>query len=214
MSGSDRDTPAARYPTDVDVRAHTEGRNRVTAGFRLVLAVPQIIIVGGLSAVGVGYGGLRTAGALAAAAFTMAFISWFAIVFTGAQPRGLWDFAVFYLRWWVRVAAYLALLRDEYPPFGEGEYPTSCDVDPPAGGRDRWSVGLRLIYVIPQAVVLFFVNIGWLVTTVIAWFAIVFSGSYPEDLYRFGVGALRWNARVQSYVLLVTDAYPPFRLAP
>lgn len=118
------------------------------------------------------------------------------------------------MRWLIRVSAYLALLRDEYPPFGEGPYASEYQVAYPDKDRDRWSVGLRLIYAIPQVVVLLFVNIAWLVTTVIAWFAIVFTGRFPESLYEFGVGALRWNVRVQSYVLLLRDEYPPFRLAP
>jgi hypothetical protein len=71
-------------------------------------------------------------------------------------------------------------------------------------------VGLRLIYVIPHAVVLFFLNIAWIVTTVIAWFAILFTGSYPTGLYRFGVGVMRWQVRVEAYVLLMRDEYPPF----
>jgi hypothetical protein len=75
-------------------------------------------------------------------------------------------------------------------------------------------VGLRLVYVIPHAVALLFVNVAWFVTSVVAWFAILFTGDYPEGLYRFGVGAMRWNVRVESYVLLMRDEYPPFRLSP
>jgi hypothetical protein len=75
-------------------------------------------------------------------------------------------------------------------------------------------VGLRLIYAIPHIIVLIFINIGWLVTTIIAWFAILFTGAYPEGLYGFAVGAMRWNARVQSYLLLLRDEYPPFSMQP
>jgi len=200
------------YPVIFEVEPQLTSRNRVTTAFRLILGVPHIIVIGGLSGVGFGFAGLRTAGALATAAFTMAFISWFAIVFAHKHPRGLWDFATYYLRWWVRASAYLTLLRDDYPPFGDGDYPTTFDVSYPEGERDRLSVGLRLIYVIPHAVVLFFVNFAWFVTTVIAWFSILFSGKYPKGLYEFGVGAMRWNVRVQAYVLLLRDEYPPFSL--
>ena len=103
-------------------------------------------------------------------------------------------------------------MRDDYPPFGDEPYPTTYGVTYPTGERDRLSVGLRLIYVIPHLVVLIFVNIAWTVTTIIAWFAILFTGAYPEGLYRFAVGAMRWNARVQSYLLLLRDEYPPFSL--
>jgi hypothetical protein len=188
-------------------------RNRLTSGFRLILGIPHIIVIGGLS-VGFGIGGLRGAGALAAAAFTMAVIAWFAVVFTGSEPPGLWDFIAYYMRWRVRAGAYLALLRDDYPPFGEGAYPTTYEILRPEGPRNRVSVGLRLIYVIPHAVVLLFVNLAWFVTSVIAWLAILFTGAYPEGLYRFGVGAMRWNVRVESYALLMRDEYPPFRLGP
>jgi hypothetical protein len=201
------------YQVGFDVEPQLAGRNRLTSAFRLVLGVPHIIVIGGIS-VGIGVGGLRGAGALAAAAFTMAVIAWFAIVFTGYEPPGLWDFTAYYMRWRVRAGAYLALLRDDYPPFGDAPYPTTYELSRPDGDRNRVSVGLRLIYVIPHAVVLFFVNIGWVVTTVIAWFAILFTGAYPPGLYSFGVGAMRWNIRVESYVLLMRDEYPPFRLSP
>lgn len=195
------------YPVELDVQTQLAGRNRLTTGFRLILGVPQFIIVGGG---GNNYG----PSALTGAASAMAFISWFAVVFTGEQPRGLWDFTTYYMRWWARVTAYAALLRDDYPPFGDEPYPITYAVTYPAGGRNRLSVGLRLIYAIPHLLVLIFINIAWLVTTVIAWFAILFTGSHPEGLYRFGVGALRWNARVQSYLLLLRDEYPPFSLQP
>jgi hypothetical protein len=203
----------APYPIAFHVEAQLTDRNRLTTAFRVILGVPHILIIGGVG-VGLGIGGIRGSGALSAAAFVMAIIAWFAIVFTGEHPRGLWDFAAFYMRWRVRAGAYLALLRDDYPPFGDGDYPTTYQVDYPVGDRDRVSVGLRLIYVIPHAIVLFFLNIAWLVTSVMAWFAILFTGAYPESLYHFGVGVMRWNVRVESFVLLMRDEYPPFRLAP
>jgi Domain of unknown function (DUF4389) len=66
---------------------------------------------------------------------------------------------------------------------------------------------------IPHLAVLTFVNLAWTVTTIIAWFAILFTGAYPAGLSRFAVGAMRWNTRVQSYLLLLRDAHPPFSLA-
>jgi Domain of unknown function (DUF4389) len=192
------------YPVEFDVEPQLTDRNRLTTGFRLILGIPQFIIVGGFSSYG--------PSALTAAASAMAFISWFAVLFTGEEPRGLWDFTTYYMRWWVRVTAYAALLRDDYPPFGDEPYPTTYEVAFPAEGRNRVSVGLRLIYAIPHIVVLIFVDIAWTVTTIIAWFAILFTGAYPRGLYRFAVGAMRWNARVQSYLLLLRDEYPPFSL--
>jgi hypothetical protein len=71
-------------------------------------------------------------------------------------------------------------------------------------------VGLRLIYAIPQLIVLFFLGIAWAITIIIAWFAILFTGRYPENLYTFGVGHMRWSLRVETYPLLMRDEYPPF----
>lgn len=73
-------------------------------------------------------------------------------------------------------------------------------------------MGLRLIYAIPHLFALFFLGIAWVVTAIIGWFAILFTGSYPEGLYDFGAGYLRWAMRVQAYLLLMRDEYPPFRL--
>jgi hypothetical protein len=92
-----------------------------------------------------------------------------------------------------------------------GEYPAALDVDPPAQ-QDRLSVLLRLLFVIPHIVLLAFVGIASAVVTLLAWFAIVITGRYPEGMLRFSVGALRWSTRVQAYIALLTDRYPPFSL--
>jgi hypothetical protein len=106
----------------------------------------------------------------------------------------------------------MALLRDEYPPFGDGEYPVQAQFKSVTEDRDRLSVAFRLLLVIPHAIVLFFVFIAWLITAVIGWFAILFTGTYPEGLWRFGVAVQRWSLRVEAYLLLLHDEYPPFGL--
>lgn len=214
---------SSSYPVTYEVEPQLADRNRLTVAFRIILAIPHAVLVGtpgfGITSVGgrlSGKGGNYAAGGngglLSVVAFVMAVISWFAIVFTGKQPKGLWDFNLFYLKWRARAISYMALLRDEYPPFGNGEYPAELDVGEFQETRDRLSVGLRLLYVIPHAIVLFFIGIAWVVTVIIAWFAILFTGAYPEGLYKFGVGYLRWSLRVEAYLLLMQDAYPPFSL--
>lgn len=191
-------------------------------GFRLILAIPHILLVGTPGGVGGLPGGrvfswfpfaaVAGNGVLGLVAFMVAVISWFAIVFTRKHPRGLWDLTSMYMRWRTKAVAYIALLRDEYPPFGEGDYPVSFETSYPEIDRDRWSVGLRLIYVIPHAIIVFLLGIGWLFTTILAWFAILLTGDYPQGLYSFGVGVMRWSIRVEAYVLLMRDEYPPFSL--
>ena len=214
---------ASAYPVTYAVEAPTEERNRLTVAFRIILAIPHALLVGtpggvgGLPSAGLQSGTSWVAnvfynGALGLVAGVMAIVSWFAIVFTGKQPRGLWDLIGFYLRWRSKAVSYMALLRDEYPPFGEGDYPVQFNLGEFPEIRDRLSVGLRLIYAIPHIIVLIFIEIAWVVTAIIGWFAILLTGSYPEGLYRFAVGYLRWSLRVEAYVLLVQDKYPPFSL--
>src|SRR5205807_5351239 len=155
-------------------------------------AIPHLILVGA-AGVGFGFGWMSSGGVLGTVAGVMAIIVWFAIVFGSTHPRGLWDFCAFYMRWRARAVPYAMLLRDEYPPFGEGQYPTTFDVSVPEGPRDRLSVGLRIFYAIPHVFVLIFLNLAWGLTSIVAWFAILFTGNYPEGLSVFGVGVLRWS---------------------
>jgi hypothetical protein len=218
----------ARYPVEYDVEPQLTDRNRLTVAFRIILAIPHAILVGtpGFAIGGGGFfwwrdeGPQRFAtgfggdGLIGIAAGVAAIIAWFAILFTRKHPRGIWDFTHYFMRWRTKAIAYMALLRDEYPPFGDGEYPVTYRVEYPEEPRNLWSVGLRIIYAIPHIIVLFFLGIAWFITAVIAWFAILFTGSYPEGLYRFAVGYLRWTVRVETYLYLMRDEYPPFSLEP
>jgi hypothetical protein len=152
-------------------------------------------------------------GLLGAVAFFLAIITWFTILIAGAHIVGIRQFQSFYLRWRVRALAYLMLLRDEYPPFGDSPYPASIDIIEPAGSRDRVTVAFRILLAIPHFIVLFFVLLAWCVMTVVAWFIILFTAGYPQGMYDFGVGALRWMLRVEGYMLLLVDEYPPFSLS-
>ena len=204
------------YPVDVNVAPAYADRNRLTTFFRLLLAIPHIILVGG-AGFAFGYNtDNRSAsgegGLLGAVAVFMAIVSWFTLVIAGTHITGIRQFTAFYLRWRVRAVSYLMLLEDPYPPFGDAPYRASIEILEPLAARDRLSIALRLIYVIPHAIVLFFLMIAWCFTTIAAWFVILFTGAYPKALYDFGVGAMRWRLRVEAYMLLMVDDYPPFSL--
>src|SRR5437773_1946749 len=109
------------YPVSVTVEPHMTGRNRLTVAFRLFLAIPHLLLVGGI---GLGFAlhsgrsdtsatsfGGET-GLLGAVAYLLAIISWFTIVFTAQHITGIRQFTIFYLRWRVRSLAYLMLLQD------------------------------------------------------------------------------------------------------
>ncbi|HWK90473.1 MAG TPA: DUF4389 domain-containing protein, partial [Longimicrobium sp.] len=100
----------------------------------------------------------------------------------------------------------------EYPPFGDEPYPAELVVDVPDAPRDRASVAFRIFLAIPHLVALWALGIAWCLVTFIAWLAILFTGEHPDGLYQFSLGVLRWNTRVEAYLLLLHDEYPPFSL--
>ena len=208
----------AQFATTIHVHRKLDARDRLTVAFRPILALPHALLVGApmtVSIMNVAYddSGIRpwiSGGALGALAATAALISWFAILFTGEYPSGLYSLAELYLRWRVRAIAYMALLTDEYPPFGEGLYPAELVLARAPLRRNRPSVAFRLLLALPHLIAIALFGIVWLCAIVGSWFAILFTGRMPEALYRFGVGMLRWTTRVEGYVLLLYDDYPPF----
>jgi hypothetical protein len=196
------------YPVSITIERPSEPRDRLTTAFRPILAIPHAILVGPvfwMFRVG-------SVGLLGAAAYFLAIVSWFTLLIAGEHLPGIRDFALYYLRWRTRAVAYMALLVDLYPPFGDGAYPATIAVVDPSLPRDRPTIAVRLLLAVPHFVLLFFLLIGWLVTSVIAWFAIIFTGSYPPSLYPYGVGVMQWMLRLEAYLLLLVDEYPPFTL--
>jgi uncharacterized protein DUF4389 len=210
----------APHPLHVDVDPALRERNRLTVAFRLILAFPHFLLVGAPVALAVTWSGTTDGvtgndwtiggGVLGAVAVVCALIAWFAILFTGRYPDGLRALVTYYLRWRVRASAYAALLRDDYPPFGEARYPAQLVLDTTPTERNRLSVAFRPILLIPQAIVVCLLGIAWLFVTIVAWFAILFTGEYPSGMYRFATSVLQWTTRVEAYALLLHDEYPPF----
>lgn len=215
-----QETPV--YPVGIGLAAATEDRNRLTVAFRFFLALPHIILVGGpvVAVASTSWGSDDSwimgwgsgAGVLGVVAACAAVIAWFAILFTREHPEGLWKLAAYYMRWRVRATAYLTLLRDEYPPFGDEAYPAELVLTRPEGPRDRVTVALRWLLAIPHLLVLWLLSLAWGLTTAVAWVVILFTGRYPETLYGFAIGVFAWSVRVEAYLLLLRDEYPPFTL--
>ena len=210
---------AAPYATTIRVDPTLHTRDRLSVAFRPILALPHALLVGGpitISVVNIAYEDgdvvpwISGGGALGAVAAVVALIAWFAILFTGAYPSGLYSLAELYLRWRVRAIAYMALLVDEYPPFGEGPYPAELVLAPPRSPRHRASVGFRLILALPHLIAIALFGMAWLVAIVASWVFILFTGRMPAPLHAFGTGMLRWTTRVEGYLLLLYDEYPPF----
>ncbi len=205
------------YPVSITIEPRLADRNRLTSAFRLILAIPHLIIVG---SVGLGLAvrsgradstslGSET-GLLGGVVWILAIVSWVTIVIGGEHINAIRRFTRFYLRWRVRALAYTMLLEDQYPPLGDAPYPTTLTLGDPAGERNRLTVGFRIFLAIPHFIVLVFLMVAWWVTAVVSWVLILIDRRYPQGLYNFGVGALQWLVRVEAYMLLMTDEYPPF----
>jgi len=147
-------------------------------------------------------------------------VSWVVILFTGALPEGLANIQVMIIRYSVRAYVYAAFLKEEYPPFTFDMTPADpgndarvrVDIAPQLANRNRLTVAFRIILVIPQVIVLFLLALANFVAVLIAFFAVLFTGSWPAGLRDFVLGVMRWGVRVQAYSWLLTDEYPPFAL--
>ncbi|MGP0032785.1 MAG: DUF4389 domain-containing protein [Acidimicrobiales bacterium] len=146
-------------------------------------------------------------------------ISFFAILFTGKMPEGLFGFNAMVLRYQWRVASYAAFMREPYPEFAfpmEPEDPATEAARVSLQPSPRLSRGLifvKWLLAVPHYIVLFFLFIAAYIAIIIAFFAVIITGTWPAGMRDFVVGVMRWAARVNMYILLMTDRYPPFTLA-
>jgi hypothetical protein len=106
-------------------------------------------------------------------------------------------------------------MDDKYPSTDEHQS-VHLEYQYPDAARDlnRWLPLVKWLLAIPHYIVLFFLDIAVVVVVIVTWFAILFTGRYPRAIFDFVEGVIRWHNRVIGYALtLVTDQYPPFRLA-
>lgn len=191
----------ADYPVRLTFEYPDRPLNRVTTAFRLVLALPIIVLLYLLS-----WG--RNSGVLTLPVALM-------LLFRRKYPHWWFEWHLQLARFETRACAYLLLLDDRYPSTDD-EQGVHLDIDEPdATALNRWLPLVKWLLAIPHVVVLAFLFVGVIGATIAAWFAILFTGRYPRRLFGYVEGVLRWASRVQGYaVTLVTDQYPPFRLRP
>ena len=210
---------ASGYPATLEVDYPDRPLNRLTTFLRAFTIIPIAIVLGtvsgatqiyssgsgsGRTLIVVGAGGVLFAGPL------------LMILFRQKFPRWWFDWNLELTRFSSRVTVYAALLDDRYPSTDE-QQSLHLDIQYPDVPRDlnRWLPLVKWFLAIPHFVVLAFLILGALVSVVIAWFAILFTGRYPRGLFDYIVGVGRWGLRVTAYAfLLTTDRYPPFSLNP
>jgi len=196
---------APPYPLTFSVDYPDRELNRVTTGFRLILAIPLLLLLA-----------LFAQGHPASAGLLLFLPVLALLVLRHKYPRWWFDFNLQITRLEARIYSYAFLLRDEYPSVDQ-EQAVHVDIVYPHAETElnRWLPLVKWILAIPHYIVLAFLYIAVIVVVIIAWFAILFTGRYPEGMFDFVVGVVRWSLRVTAYAfLLVTDRYPPFSLAP
>ena len=205
------------HPVEFDVDYPDEPLDRVSTFLRLAFAIPILVVLAVLGgpALGAGRdgGGLFFIGLASGLVVVPPLLT---IVFRAKYPRWWFDFNLAFLRFDNRVMSYLLLLRDEYPSTDE-EQSVHLEMRYPDVRADlnRWMPLVKWFLAIPHYLTLLVLDVGVVIATIAAWVAIVLTGRHPRRLFDFTVGVMRWHNRVVGYAFaLVTDRYPPFRLAP
>ncbi len=214
MESSSQATGEPAYPVRFSVEYPDRELNRATTAFRLIVAIPILIVAASIGSLAPGeHGAWRFAGGTGGLLFLAPLLM---ILFRQKYPRWWFDWNLELLRFSNRICVYLALMDDRYPSTDERQG-VSLDFPYPDAkqGLNRWLPLVKWLLAIPHYIVLAFLWIAAVISVVIAWFAILFTGRYPRGLFNFVLGVFRWTNRVVGYAfILVTDEYPPFRLDP
>jgi hypothetical protein len=183
------------YPVQFSVDYPDRPLNRLSTAFRTILVIPIAILLSTLS------GGV------------LFFAPLLMILFRRKYPRWWFDWNLELQRFTNRVGIYLSLMDDRYPATDDHQS-VHLDYSYPEH-LNRWLPLVKWFLAIPHYIVLFFLDYALFFAVIVAWFAILVTGRYPRGMFGFVEGVIRWNVRVTAYTLtLVTDRYPPFRLAP
>jgi hypothetical protein len=185
------------YPVTFEAD-YVERRNRLTTFFRLILAIPLLIVLYFYAIV----------------AAVVLLIAWFAIVFTARYPRGLFNFIAGYTRFITRFTAYVSLLSDPYPAFGGSDdpaYPVRLEFAGPLEHYSRLKTLFRIILAIPIVILRYVMELLLKIGAIAAWFVILVIGKMPRGLFDLMVLANSYMARSDAYIYLLTETYPPFQ---
>lgn len=182
------------YPVEFEMD-FVERRSRLTTFFRYLLAIPHFLF----------------AAAYGIAFFVVYIVAWFALMFTGRWPAGLYEFASGFLRYTGRLSAYMYLGVDQYPPFNgapDDSYPVRVHIAPPLASYNRVKVFFRSWYAILAIVIRYALAMVISCVAFLSWFAIVFTGRQPAGLQNALSFALSYTVRADGLIFLITETYP------
>ena len=183
------------YPVQYEAD-YVEKRSRLTTFFRLITAIPAMVLTF----------------FYVLAAEVVVFIAWFALLFTGRYPEGMYNFVAGAVRNATRLQGYYSLLTDKYPPWnGEDDsaYPIRIHIAPPKEKYSRAKVFFRIILLIPVYIIQYVYNIMIQVGSFCSWVVIVVTGKQPEGLQNFINMSMRYHVDALAYQFLLTEDFPP-----
>ena len=187
--------PSPVYPAGLEI-AYPSELNRWLPLVKWFLAIPHYIA---LFFVGIG-------------AVFVAVFAFFAVLFTARYPRGAFDYMVGTVRWGYRVAAYLHLMTDAYPPFtlrDDPAFPVRVGVEHPER-VERWRPLVQWLLAWPYLIVAGALYTLTGLLTIVAFFTVLFTKQIPRGIYELMVPGLRWNLRATAYAHFMTRRYPPW----
>jgi hypothetical protein len=188
----------------------TEKLNRFTTFFRFFVAIPILIVASTVSGSSAAVGD-NAQSVIYMAGGTLILGPVLMILFRQKYPRWWFDWNLELERFVTRVSTYMFLMSDKYPSTDEEQNVHLTIEYPDAKTLNRWLPLVKWILAIPHYFVLLFLTIGMFFSVFIAWFAILFTGTYPQSLFNYNEGVMRWYLRVFAYsVIMATDDYPPF----
>lgn len=168
-------------------------RSRLTAFFRLLLAIPHFFWLG----------------LWAVAAVVAALAAWVAGLVLGRVPGGLHHFLAAFVRYSAHVNAYLYLIGNPFPGFtgAAGAYPVDIEVDGPAP-QSRLGIFFRILLALPALMIATALSYVLGAIGILGWFAALATGRMPSGMRDLGAYALRYTAQTYGYLLFLTSAYP------
>ncbi|MES1247420.1 MAG: DUF4389 domain-containing protein [Actinomycetota bacterium] len=223
---------AEEYELDIQLPADPQPQPRLTTFFRLVLALPAILLaaaLGGSFSVGSvflnrGHGrtsrGSDGSGGGGLLTFVCAILGWFAALATGRMPRGLRDAGAYGIGYGAQMRAYLFLITDRYPNSDPTalldslqrppQHPVHLVGDPHDLRRSRLTVFFRLPLFIPHYIWLELWTVAALILGVINWFATLIAGRPPRAFHRFFAAYVRYQLHVYAFMTLAANPFPGF----